>query len=77
VISVRVKIFGGLRRYTDNKRVIEIEIKSNTAISEIIQRINVPDAPVYAVEKNGKVVNKRTIVDKDCELTLIPFISGG
>ena len=77
MISVRIKIFGGLRRYTDEKSVLEIEIESNKAISEIIQRINVPDASVYAVEKNGKVVNKQTIVEKDCTLTLIPFITGG
>lgn len=77
MIAVRVKIFGGLRRYTDDKSVLEIEIESNKAISEIIQRINVPDAFVYAVEKNGKVVSKQTIVDKDCKMTLIPFITGG
>lgn len=77
MISVRVKLFGGLRRYTDSKSVLDIEIEPNKAIVEIIKQINIPDTPVYVVEKDGKVVNKRTIVEKDCELTLIPFITGG
>jgi len=63
MISVRVKLFGGLRRYTDSKSVLDIEIEPNKEIVEIIQQINIPYTPVYVVEKDGKVVNKRTIVE--------------
>ena len=74
---MKVKVFGLLKKYTDNKDVIEIEIDSEKRVGDIIGSLNIPESYVYIIEKNGNPVIKDAVVNNDDQIALIPLLSGG
>ena len=74
---MKVKVFGLLKKYTDNKDVIEIEVDSEKRVGDIIGSLNIPESYVYIIEKNGNPVKKDTVVNNDDRIALIPLLSGG
>jgi sulfur carrier protein ThiS len=74
---MKVKVFGLLKKYTDNKDVVEIEIDSEKRVGDIIGSLNIPEGYVYIIEKNGNLVKRDTVVNNNDQISLIPFLSGG
>ncbi len=77
MITIKIYTYGGLRRYTHHKRKITIEIDSPKTINAIMKVANVPSSHVYIIEKDGQAVGREMKVDDDCELKLVPYLTGG
>jgi len=74
---MKIKIFGGLRNFTDNKSIVEIEIDSEKTVKEIIDILKIPQNYVFIVAKGGKAIKKETKVRNEDEIVITPYISGG
>jgi molybdopterin converting factor small subunit len=74
---MKVKVFGVLRKYTDDKKMIELTITSEKRVKDVIKMLNIPDQFVSLVESGGKAIGKDSIIDDACEITLVPLVHGG
>lgn len=76
-MKIRIKLFGGLRKYVGGRATVELYVYSQLSVREVIAALNIPDQFVYLVEKGGKAVDKNTIVEDEEEIKLLPVIAGG
>lgn len=74
---MKVKLFGSLRACADGSPSVALKIEGQVSALEIINKLNIPEQSVYVIEKNGQMVDKRSIINDEDELTLLPVIAGG
>lgn len=74
---MKISVFGSLRQYTGGNGSVDLSFDGLVSIDQVITMLNIPEEYVYVVEKNGKMIDKSTVIEDEGDLKLLPVIAGG
>lgn len=75
--NVKIKFFGTLRDYTENKSEIIFSFKKKITIKQILSVLEIPLSLVSFATLNGTIANLNKAVEDNDELMIFPIIIGG
>lgn len=83
-MKVRLKMFGDLRQYLpagSRFNHIDLELAAGSAVSQVMQRVTLPDNKTWLLMLNGDLVHEpdyaQTALKDGDEVVLFPPIKGG
>lgn len=76
-MSVTIIIFGQLAEITGNSLVLENINDTVELVESLHRQFPALAATKYKIAVNRKLVNENTLLEKNCEVALLPPFSGG
>jgi len=74
-MKIEIRLFASLRKYSDDKSIIELENGAN--VSDFIERIGVPPSEVAIILVNGRHAHQDQRLHDGEAVSLFPAIAGG
>jgi len=77
-MRVRVRLHGHLHAYVESKSSeFELELPSETTLTELIRNLKIPDPEIWIVSLNGNRVPLSTVLSDNDTVSVFPPVSGG
>lgn len=76
-MKVTIQIHGELQRHTDGASRMELDVPAGTTVAQVMERLGVPQAEVFTVVVNRRMVAEETALQEGDRVDLIPPIGGG
>ena len=75
MIQLNLLLFGPLQDQFGRKQMT-VEMPENTTVLALLERLNL-DSTLVKVAVNGEIVSQSMILVEECEIALLPPVSGG